>query len=79
MSGIKQLEDGSELIIRLAEITGKETTVTLGIPMVAVSVRRLNIIELPLENTDKPTFTGKLNQVKIKPHEVVTLGITILK
>jgi alpha-mannosidase len=76
LSGIKQSEDGYELIIRLAEVEGKETTVTLTLPVVKIgSVRRLNIIEFPLENVAKPVVNGKTIQVKIKPHEIVTLGI----
>jgi len=38
--------------------------------------RRLNIIELPMENTNKPTVAGNSVQVRIKPNEIVTLGLT---
>jgi alpha-mannosidase len=75
MTGIKQSEEGNELIIRLAEIEGKETTVNIGIPVEASSVRRLNIIEFPIDNVSKPTFSGKTIQVKIRANEIVTLGI----
>jgi alpha-mannosidase len=79
MTGIKQSEDGNELIIRLLEVDGKETTVNLKVPVAVSSVRRLNLIEFPLMNAAKPTVTGKTIQVKIKPNEIVTLGITALK
>ena len=79
MTGIKQSEDGNELIIRLLEVDGKETTVNLKVPVAVSSVRRLNLIEFPLMNVAKPTVTGKTIQVKIKPNEIVTLGITALK
>ena len=79
LSGIKQAEDGKELIVRLAEVFGKETIVKLGLPIEVSAVRRLNLIEFPLENVAKPTFKGKFITVKIKPNEIVTFGITPLK
>jgi alpha-mannosidase len=79
MTGIKQSEDGNELIIRLAEIEGKETNINLRVPVEVSSARRLNLIEFPLENAVKPKVNGKTIQVKIKPNEIVTLGITTLK
>jgi alpha-mannosidase len=77
LSGMKQSEEGNELILRLAETEGKETMVNIGVPVVVSSVRRLNLIEFPLENVSKPTFNGKTIQVKIKPNEIVTLGISV--
>jgi alpha-mannosidase len=79
LSGMKQAEEGNELIVRLAEVFGKETTVNLKLPVNVSAVRRLNIIELPLGNVAKPTVTGKSIQVIIKPNEIVTLGITPAK
>lgn len=79
LTGMKQSEDGNELIIRLLEIQGKETTVNLRVPVEVSSVRRLNLIELPLKNAIKPAVNGKTIQVKIKPNEIVTLGITTSK
>jgi alpha-mannosidase len=79
LSGMKQSEEGNELIIRLAEVEGKETTVNLKIPVNASSVRRLNLVELPLSNAVKPAVNGKTIQIKIKPNEIVTLGITTSK
>jgi len=79
LSGIKQAEDGNELIVRLVEIEGKETTINFKLPVEISSVRRLNLIELPLENVAKPEFNGKSIQVRIAPHEIVTLGIIPVK
>jgi alpha-mannosidase len=76
MTGMKQSEDGNELIIRLSETEGKETDVNIRIPAEIISARRLNLIELPLENVSKPVVNGKTIKVKIKPNEIVTLGIT---
>jgi alpha-mannosidase len=79
MTGIKQAEDGNELIVRLAEVEGKATTINLSLPLNVSAARRLNLIEFPLENADKPAIVGKTVQVKIKPNEIVTLGITTSK
>jgi len=79
LSGMKQSEEGNELIIRLAEVEGKETTINLKIPVNVSSVRRLNLIEFPLANAAKPTVNGNTIQIKIKPNEIVTLGITTTK
>lgn len=75
MTGIKQAEESEELIIRLVEVEGKETTATFNLPVTVKSVRRLNLIELPLENAQAPEIMGKSINVKLKPHEIVTLGI----
>jgi alpha-mannosidase len=76
MTGIKQSEEGNELIVRLNEVFGKETTVNLKLPVNIKAARRLNILELPLRNADKPVVTGDSVQIKIKPHEIVTIGLT---
>ena len=79
MTGMKQAEEGKELIVRLAEVYGKETTVTLRLPVKISGARRLNLIEYPLKNVATPTVSGKSIQIKIKPNEIVTLGITPVK
>ena len=79
LSGMKQSEDGNELIVRLSEIEGKETIATLRLPVDISMARRLNLIELPLENVPKPLVKGRTVEVKIKPNEIVTLGITTAK
>jgi alpha-mannosidase len=79
LTGMKKAEDGNELIVRLAEIEGKETIINLRLPVDVSSARRLNLIELPLENATNPTINGKTIHVKIKPNEIVTLGITTSK
>ncbi len=74
LSGMKQAEDGKELVVRIAETEGKETTATVQLPVAVQAARRLNLAELPLE-AEKPVIKGKSVQVKVKPHEIVTLGI----
>jgi len=75
MSGMKQAEEGEELIIRLFEVEGKATTATINLPITAKSARRLNLIEFPLSDAAAPTVQGKSVTVVLKPHEIVTLGI----
>ena len=78
-SGVKQSEDGKELIVRLAEVEGKPVTVNLSVPVGIASARRLNILEFPLENVANPAVNGKTIQVKIRANEIVTLGILPVK
>jgi alpha-mannosidase len=75
MTGMKQSEDGNELIIRLCEIEGKEATVNLTLPVKINSARRLNLVELPLPDALFPVVTGNTLQVRVKANEIVTLGI----
>ncbi|MFA6482087.1 MAG: glycoside hydrolase family 38 C-terminal domain-containing protein [Bacteroidales bacterium] len=78
MSGIKQGEDGKSLIIRLAEVNGKETDVVVSLPVKAVSIARMNIIELPQDSGNKPLMEGNKVKVKLKAHEIVTLSIGVI-
>ena len=75
LSGMKQSEEGDELILRLVEIEGKETTATIELPLIAKTARRLNILEFPMKDESPPTTNGKTLTVNLKPNEIVTLGI----
>jgi alpha-mannosidase len=75
MTGMKQSEEENELIVRLVESEGKEATATINLPVKAKTVRRLNLIELPLEHAATPGVQGNSVSIKLKPHEIVTLGI----
>jgi alpha-mannosidase len=75
LSGMKQSEEGQELVLRIVEIEGKETTATIELPISAKTARRLNILEFPLTDEAQPALNGKNLTVKIKPYEIVTLGI----
>ena len=75
LSGMKQSEEGGELIIRLIEIEGKETTATVDLPIAARTARRLNILEYPLKDKAALITNGNKVTVQLKPHEIVTLGI----
>jgi alpha-mannosidase len=76
LSGLKKAEDGNDLIVRIAEIEGKETVVNMKLPVEVRSAQRLNIIELPIQNVSAPQVNGRTIQVRVKPNEIVTLGIT---
>jgi alpha-mannosidase len=78
LSGFKPAEVGNELIVRLAEIEGKGSMVNLTLPVEIGSARRLNLVELPLEDSPKPECKGRKVLLEIRPHEIVTLGITRL-
>ena len=75
MTGLKQSEEADELILRIVEIEGKYTTAEVKLPMIVNSVRQLNLIELPVKNAITPEFVGKSIKIRLKPHEIVTLGI----
>ncbi len=79
LSGIKQSEEGNELVIRLVEVNGKVTTLYLSLPVAVKSARRLNLIELPLTHVAQPEIKGNTLKVTVKPHEIVTLGIRVAR
>jgi alpha-mannosidase len=76
ITGIKRSEEGEEIIIRLLEIYGHEEVVNLTLPVNISLARRLNIIELPLGTEDVPIINGNKIQLRIKPNEIATLGLT---
>ena len=78
MSGIKQSEDGNNLIIRLAEVYGNETLTTITLPVTAKSVDIVNILEYPMTNDNRPTVDGKKIHVKIRAHEIMTLSVRVM-
>jgi hypothetical protein len=49
------------------------------LPVTISAARRLNIIEFPLTNAAIPIVSGQSVQVKIKPNEIVTLGLLPVK
>ena len=76
-TGIKQSEDGDELIVRLCEMEGKATIAALKLPAVVKSARRLNLIELPLNDVATPEVNDRTVFVKLRANEIVTLGIKL--
>ncbi|MDR0845369.1 MAG: glycosyl hydrolase-related protein [Tannerella sp.] len=78
MTGMKQSEEGEELVLRVYETEGKSTTATIKIPVVANgTARRLNILELPVAGTESLAVNNGALQLSLKPHEIVTIGIKV--
>ncbi|MDR2763462.1 MAG: glycosyl hydrolase-related protein, partial [Tannerella sp.] len=78
LSGMKQSENGDELIVRLYETEGKATTATVNMPMLGDGiVRKLNLMEYPLDGADKPELRNGRLTVALKPHEIATVGIKV--
>lgn len=75
MSGMKPAEESEALIVRLVEVEGKETTATLKLPISVQTAQRLDLVEFPLPNAAAPAVDGKTITIKLRPHEIVTLGI----
>ncbi len=79
LSTIKKAEDNNELIVRVCEMTGKKTPICLTLPYRVANGRRLTMLELPMNNVDKPVIKGKNVEVTLKPHEIVTLALSLKK
>ena len=75
LTGVKMAEDGEEMVIRLVEVEGKETVTAVLLPITVKSVRRLDLIEFPFENVPASEVNNRSIILKIRPHEIVTLGI----
>ncbi|MDP2983148.1 MAG: glycoside hydrolase family 38 C-terminal domain-containing protein [Candidatus Latescibacter sp.] len=77
LSGLKESENGDEMVARLFEVNGERTPITLTLPSNVLSARRLNLIEQPLDAAEKSVVDGRTISVTMRPHEIVTLGIKV--
>ena len=77
LSGLKEAEEGGELVARIVEVEGAETEAVLTLPVEVKSARRLDLIEMPLEDVPAPAVDGRSVRVKVRAHEIVTLGIAL--
>jgi alpha-mannosidase len=77
LSTIKKAEDSNELIVRVCEMTGRETPVCLSLPYRIVSARRVSLLEFPMSGTDKPQYKGQDVNITLKPHEIATLALQL--
>jgi alpha-mannosidase len=77
ITGIKKAEEGNELIVRLVEVEGSSGTVNLTLPFQIIEARRLNLLELPLENAPAPAINDGSVKIEFKPKEIITLGLLI--
>ena len=75
MSGLKKAEDTDELVIRMVEVEGDGKQVTLHLPKDIQSVRKLNFVETQMTDDSGAAITGKSVVLRIKPHEILSLGI----
>jgi alpha-mannosidase len=75
MTGIKKAEDTDELVVRLVEVEGDTKKITLRLPENIQAVRKLNLIENPVNESAGTTVSQNSVTLEIDPHEIVTLGI----
>ena len=77
MAAVKRSEDGRMLIVRLCEMAGEDSSINLALPFSPAGAFRLDILERPLKDADAPSLEGDVVKLKIKPHEIVTLGLPL--
>jgi alpha-mannosidase len=75
LSGIKQSEDGSMVVVRLVEVNGTRSNARLTLPGSVQSAERLDLLERPLTAAAAPVVADGTVSVILKPHEIVTIGI----
>ena len=72
IQAVKQAEDGDGYIVRLRELTGKETKVTLTSPLFAES-RLAYLTTITENNLNAIAVAGGKIAVTVKPYEIVTI------
>ena len=77
MAAVKRSEDGKMLIVRLCEMAGEDSSISLALPFSPAGAFRLDILERPLKGVDAPSLEGDVVKLQIKPHEIVTLGLPL--
>jgi len=75
LGSLKESEEGGELVARIVEVEGVEADAALTLPVKVASARRLDMVERPLDGAAAPRVEGRTVRVKLRPHEIVTLGI----
>ncbi|MFO8057602.1 MAG: glycoside hydrolase family 38 C-terminal domain-containing protein [bacterium] len=76
IGSVKRAEDDGDMVIRLVEAAGKETsaTITLGQGFNLVSAARTDLLEL---HPEKLTASGSSLTVNVKPYEIITLKLKL--
>ena len=59
------------------EVEGQEVNAALTVPKPIKAARRLSIIERPMQDAEPPTVQENKLLLKLKPHEILTLGILL--
>lgn len=75
LSGVKQSEDGTMLVVRIYETEGKATDATLQLPVKAGKATVLDLLENPLKGAKTPVLSNGSLRVSLKPYEIITIGI----
>lgn len=76
LSGVKRAEDDDSLIIRFYESSGMATMAVLTWPRPVRSVKRVNLLEQPMEDVAEAAVDGHTIRVAVRAHEIVTLKIS---
>jgi alpha-mannosidase len=77
LSGIKESEDGRELVVRLVEVRGEAVTATLRLPARIRAARHLDLIERPLAGAPAVELVGGGIRVSLAPHQIVSVGLDV--
>ncbi|MGB2965925.1 MAG: glycosyl hydrolase-related protein, partial [Phycisphaerae bacterium] len=77
LSGVKEAEEGGEVVVRFAEIEGRRGVAVLTLPVPVKCARRFDLIERPLEGVAAPKVSGRSVRVDVRPHEIITLGLEV--
>ena len=77
LSGVKEAEEGGEVVVRFAEIEGRRGVAVLTLPVPVKCARRFDLIERPLEGVAAPEVSGRSVRVDVRPHEIITLGLEV--
>ena len=77
LSAIKKAEDSNELIVRVCEMTGRETPIHVTLPCQVQGARRVTLLEYPMSGVEKPQCKAGGVEVTLKPHEIVTLALKL--
>jgi alpha-mannosidase len=77
LSGLKESEDGREIVARLVEVRGEATTATLRLPLPIRTGRILDLIERPLAGAPAVELLDGAVRVTVAPHQVLSLGLEV--
>ena len=77
LSAIKKAEDSNELLVRVCEMTGRETPIHVTLPCQVQGARRVTLLEYPMNGTAGPQSKAGGVDVTLKPHEIVTLALKL--
>jgi len=74
LTGLKQAEGGTDLILRFYEFAGQKTTAQIAVPAGVAEVWDANLME---KAGEKLPFDGKTATVVVNPYEIRTLRLSV--